>query len=210
VAFISSAENLNNLERIQKINQRMALGQATPEEAVDLAKQGRAVVWIDSGLHATEVAPAQHAPELAYRMLTGEDDETRKIRQNVILMQVPVINPDGLDWVVHWYRENVGTPYELAPLPRLYQKYAGHDNNRDSFMLNLAETRHVARLLYREWFPHIVYNQHQQPAFPARYPTSASTAGGTAECAPRRPSTTCMASSPRRPPECSAPPEWTS
>ncbi|MCP5111993.1 MAG: peptidase M14, partial [bacterium] len=132
VAFISSAENLNNLERIQKINQRMALGQATPEEAASLAKQGKAVVWIDSGLHPTEVAPAQPSPELAYRMVTGEDDETREIRQNVILMQVPVINPDGLDWVVHWYRENVGTPYELAPLPRLYQKYAGHDNNRDS------------------------------------------------------------------------------
>ncbi|MEX2262755.1 MAG: M14 metallopeptidase family protein [Bryobacteraceae bacterium] len=168
VAFLSSSENLRRLDRYREISRRLALGQATPEEARALAKEGRSVVWIDSGLHASEVAPVQHAPELAWRMVTGETDEIRKIRENVILMQIPVINPDGLDWIAHWYRKNIGTPYELAPLPQLYQKYAGHDNNRDWFMLNLTETRHVTRLLFREWFPHIVYNQHQAPAFPAR------------------------------------------
>ena len=139
-----------------------------PDEARRLAGEGKAIVWIDSGLHATEVAPSQHAPELAYKMLTDEGDETRRIRQNVILMQIPCINPDGLDWVVDWYRHNLGTPYELAPLPRLYQKYAGHDNNRDWFMLNLPETRNVTALLFQQWFPQIVYNQHQAPPFPAR------------------------------------------
>ena len=168
VAFISSAENLRNLDHYREINRRLALGEPKPEEAALLVKEGKAVVWIDSGLHANEVAPAQHAPVLAYRMVTGEDEEIRRIRENVILMQVPVINPDGLDMVVEWYRGNVGTPYELAPLPRLYQKYAGHDNNRDWFMLNLKETREIMRLLFQEWFPHVVYNQHQQPAFPAR------------------------------------------
>lgn len=168
VAFLSSEENLQQLEKYREIARRLALGRATPEEARRLAAEGKAIVWIDSGLHATEVAPVQHAPELAYRMVTGEDEETRRIRQNVILMQVPVINPDGLDIVAHWYRKNVGTPYELAPLTELYQKYADHDNNRDYFMLNLEETRHVTRLLFAEWFPHIVYNQHQRPAFPAR------------------------------------------
>ncbi len=168
VAFISAPENLKNLEKVRELNRRMALGEASPAEARRLAAEGKAVVWIDSGLHASEVAPAQHAPELAYRMVTDESEETRRIRQNVVLMQIPVINPDGLDWLVEWYRSNLGTPYELAALPRLYQKYAGHDNNRDYFMLNLPETRHVSRLLFLEWFPQIVYNQHQQPAFPAR------------------------------------------
>ncbi|MBI5280494.1 MAG: hypothetical protein HY858_02340 [Candidatus Solibacter usitatus] len=168
VAFISSAENLKRLERYREINRRLALGLATGQEAAKLAAEGKAIVWIDSGLHATEVAPAQHAPHLAYRMLTGESDEIRRIRDNVILMQVPVINPDGLDMTASWYRQNLGTPHELAPLPQLYQKYAGHDNNRDWFMLNLPETRHVSRLLFREWFPHIVYNQHQVAPFPAR------------------------------------------
>lgn len=168
LALVSSPENLARLDHYREIGRRLALGLASEEEAARLAAEGRVVVWIDSGLHASEVAPVQHAPELAYRLVTGETPEIRRIRDKVILLQVPVINPDGLDWIVHWYRSNVGTPYELAPLPRLYHKYAGHDNNRDWFMLNLEETRHATRLLYREWFPQIVYNQHQQPPFPAR------------------------------------------
>jgi len=168
MAFISAPENLKNLERYRQISRRLALAAAEPAEARRLAQEGKAIVWIDSGLHASEVAPAQHSPELAYRLLTQEDEETRRIRQSVILLQVPVMNPDGLDWVVEWYRKNVGTPHELARLPWLYQKYAGHDNNRDWFMLNLEETRHVTRLLFREWFPQIVYNQHQTAPFPAR------------------------------------------
>jgi len=168
VAFISAPENLKKLDRIRQISAQLALGQATAEEARALAEEGRAVVWIDSGLHASEVAPAQQAPLLAYKMLTGDSAEVELIRRNVILMQVPVINPDGLDMIAHWYRKNVGTPYETAPMPWLFQKYSGHDNNRDWFMLNLDETRNVSRLLFREWFPHIVYNQHQAPPFPSR------------------------------------------
>jgi len=168
VAFLSSAENLQRLDRYREISRSLALGLPTPDQAKKLAAEGKAIVWIDSGLHASEVAPVQHAPELAYRILTDESEETRRIRDHVILMQVPVINPDGLDWIVEWYRKNLGTPHELAQLPRLYQKYAGHDNNRDWYMLNLEETRHVSKLLFEQWFPQIVYNQHQSPAFPAR------------------------------------------
>ena len=168
VAFISAAENLKRLDDFQTINRKLALAQVSDAEAKDLAQKGRVFVWIDSGLHATEVAPSQQAPELAYRMLTDESPEAQLIRSKVILMQVPCINPDGLDMVVDWYRSNVGTPYELAPLPQLYQKYAGHDNNRDWYMLNLPETRNVTKLLFQEWFPEIVYNQHQAPPFPAR------------------------------------------
>ncbi len=167
-AFLSDAANLRQLDRWRDINRRLALGQASPEEARRLASEGRAIVWIDSGLHATEVAPVQHAPHLAWRILTDESEETRRIRSEVILIQIPVINPDGLDMVASWYARNVGTPYEIAPLPWLYQKYAGHDNNRDYFMYNLPETRHVGKMLFQEWFPHIVYNQHQVAPFPAR------------------------------------------
>jgi hypothetical protein len=168
VAFISAPENLRKLGEFKEMNRRLALGLATREEALRYAREGKAVVWIDSGLHATEVAPVQHAPHLAYKMVTDESEEVRRIRQNVILMQIPVINPDGLDMTAHWYMKNVGTAHELAPLPWLYQKYAGHDNNRDWFMMNLTETQNVARLLFHEWFPHVVYNQHQVGPFPAR------------------------------------------
>src|SRR5205085_373780 len=106
-AFISAPENLKKLEHYKEINRRLALGQATAAEARKLAYEGRVFVWIDSGLHASEVAPAQQAPDLAYKLLTDESEETRRIRQQVILIQIPVINPDGLDWIVEWYRGNV-------------------------------------------------------------------------------------------------------
>ena len=168
IAYISAPENLKKLDLYRGISRRLALGEPDEAEARRLADQGKAIVWIDSGLHASEVAPAQHSPELAYRMLTDEGAEAEAIRRQVILLQIPVINPDGLDLISHWYRQNVATKYEAAPLPWLYQKYAGHDNNRDWFMMNLVETRAVSRLLFHDWFPQIVYNQHQSPPFPAR------------------------------------------
>jgi hypothetical protein len=168
LALLSSEENLRDLPKWKEMNRKMALGIATAAEAEDFAKNGKVFVWIDSSMHATEVAPSQHAPELAYKFLTDESEETRRIRDRVILVQVPCTNPDGMTMVTHWYRKNVGTPHELAPLPGLYQKYAGHDNNRDYFMLNLPETRNVTKQLFHEWFPQIVYNQHQIAPFPSR------------------------------------------
>jgi hypothetical protein len=117
VAFISSPENLRRLTEYREISRKLALGQATEEEATRLAAQGKVIVWIDSGLHATEVAPSQHAPELAYRMVTGETPELRLIRDKVILMQVPVINPDGLEMVAQWYqtqRRHTARAFALA------------------------------------------------------------------------------------------------
>jgi len=168
VALISSEENIRQLDKYKEMNRRMALGLASKDEAVRIAKEGRVFVWIDAGMHSSEAACPQGSPELAYRMVSGESDEMKRIRDKVILVHVPVTNPDGQDLIAHWFRKNVGTPYQEASLPELYQKYAGHDNNRDWFMFNLEETRHTGKLLFQEWFPQIMYNQHQAPAFPAR------------------------------------------
>lgn len=168
IALMSSEENIKNLDKWKAINRKLALGEATKEEAEQFKREGKVFVWIDSSMHATEVAPAQHSPELAYKFLTDESEETKRIRDKVILVQVPSTNPDGMTMVSHWYRKNVGTPYEMAPIPFLYQKYAGHDNNRDWFMLNLPETRNLTKQLFQELYPQIVYNQHQIAPFPAR------------------------------------------
>lgn len=168
MGFVSSPENLKKLSYYKDVNRKLALAQVDRTEASRLAGSGKAIVWIDAGIHSSETAPVQHVPELAYKMVTDESDETRRIRDNVILILVPNINPDGTDWVNEWHRKNVGTPYAMAPLVRLYHKYAGHDNNRDWYMMNLAETRHVTKQLFEEWFPQIVYNQHQIAPYPAR------------------------------------------
>ena len=165
---ISSAENLGRLDHFKEINRRISLPHGLSEiEARGLAEEGRTIVWIDGGLHGTEVAPAQLLPKLAYDLVTGNDRQMEAIRENVITLLV-FANPDGMTIVSDWYMGNVGTPYEVSPIPWLYHKYVGHDNNRDSFMGNLIETRNMNRAHSLEWFPEILYNQHQTGPFPAR------------------------------------------
>ncbi|MGH7544966.1 MAG: M14 family zinc carboxypeptidase, partial [Gemmatimonadota bacterium] len=169
LAFLSSAENLRRLDDWRSISERLARARDLSDaEARRLAAEGKAIVWIDAGLHATEVAAAQHAPLLAYAVATDESEEMRRIREDVILLLMPVMNPDGLDLVTDWYRRNLGTPFETADLPWLYHTYVGHDNNRDWFMITQPESKAVSRVLYHEWYPQIVYNHHQTAPFPAR------------------------------------------
>ncbi|MBI4409911.1 MAG: peptidase M14, partial [Gemmatimonadetes bacterium] len=169
LVLLSSESNLRQLERWRRTSERLVRARDADEGiARRLASEGKVVVWIDGGLHATEVAGAQHTPLLAYRVATDESAEMRRIRENVVLLLMPVMNPDGLDLVADWYRRNLGTPYETAELPWLYHHYVGHDNNRDWYQISQPETRAVARVLYHRWYPQIVYNHHQTGPFPAR------------------------------------------
>lgn len=169
IALISSAENLRDVERHREIALRLAHPKGlTDDEARALAAQGKAIVHIDGGLHSTEVAHAEHTIQLAHDLVTGDDDpEIRAILDNVILMLWPSINPDGQTMIAEWYRSNLGTPYEVSPAPFLYQKYVGHDNNRDGYMINQIESRMATRVA-REWEPQILYNHHQSSPFPTR------------------------------------------
>ncbi len=169
VALISSPQNLADIETYRGIAQRLAHPDGlTDADARRLARQGKALVHIDGGLHASEVAGAQHTIQLAHDLVAATDDPAiDEILENVIVMVWPSINPDGQSMVANWYRSNVGTPYEVAPLPRLYQKYIGHDNNRDAYMLNMIESRVIGRT-WRHWEPHIIYVHHQTAPFPTR------------------------------------------
>ncbi len=168
VAVITAPENFAKLDRYKEIARQLASARGVSDaEARALAKEGKAIVWIDSGLHALETAHAQHAFLLAYKMATDESEEVRRIRHDVILVQMPSVEPDGLDTVAYWYRKTVHTPYQDSPMPWLFGKYASYDNNRDYFMQTQMETRVVSDLLYREWLPQIVYNHHQG-FYPAR------------------------------------------
>jgi hypothetical protein len=169
LAMISSEANLQNRERYREIARRLALARGVSEsDARALAQEGKAIIWIDGGLHATEVAHAQHTPELAWWLVTSEEDEARRIRDNAILLLMPNMNPDGLDIVRDWYYRNLGTPFETTGTPTLYHHFIGHDNNRDWYMFTQVESQAVARQLYHTWFPQIVYNHHQSSPFPGR------------------------------------------
>ena len=161
ILFISTEENLSQLDKWKDISTKLARVQVTDEEALTLSEEGKAVVWVDGGMHSTELAHGQMTSELAYTLATSETTEMKKIRENVITILMPVMNPDGLDIVVDWYRKNMGTAYETSRPPILYHYYMGHDNNRDWFMNTMPETYNVTKILYNEWYPQIVYNHHQ-------------------------------------------------
>ncbi len=163
MAILTSPENHRNLERYREIARRLALAEdvETEEEARALAAQGKAVVWIDGGLHATEVVGTQQLIEHVWQMVSRNDPETLRFLDDAIILS-PLANPDGMELVSSWYMRN---PDPLARsydgLPELYHRYAGHDNNRDFYMVNLVETENLNRIAYREWFPQIMYNHHQ-------------------------------------------------
>ncbi|MCS7314518.1 MAG: M14 family metallopeptidase [Bryobacterales bacterium] len=161
-ALIAAPRTLANLERYRWIQQKLADPRRTrPDEAERLFGEGKAVVMITCSIHATEIASTHTAVEFAYKLLSENRPKHRAILENVIFVLVPSLNPDGLDLVTRWYRKTLGTPYEGTAPPELYQKYTGHDNNRDWYFFTQVETRLTVEKLHNVWRPHIVYDVHQ-------------------------------------------------
>ncbi|HYX82278.1 MAG TPA: M14 metallopeptidase family protein, partial [Gemmatimonadales bacterium] len=155
-----------NQQRLADIKRAQAMladpRRLTDSDLASIRARQPAVILISNNIHSTEVASSQMGITLAYRLAT--DPELGRLLDSVVVLMIPSMNPDGLDTVVSWYRRYKGTRYEGGPLPWLYHKYIGHDNNRDWFMLTQVETRLVTRMLYKDWFPEIVYDVHQMGA----------------------------------------------
>jgi hypothetical protein len=166
---ITSPENMANLDRIAEISRTLADPRGVPEAEIEtLIAEGKAVVTQSLGLHSTEVAGCQTAPEFAYDLAARHDEEALRILDETVLLLLPCINPDGQIWITDWYREFVGTEYEGAGLPWLYHTYAGHDNNRDGDFMNLVESTYIGELLYRTWKPQAYVDHHQMGGGGAR------------------------------------------
>jgi hypothetical protein len=161
-AIITSPENHRRLAQIKENNRKLALADGiSDEQARQLARDGKTVVWIDGGLHATEVLGAQQLIETIYRLTTKSDPETLRLLNDDIIL-CTLINPDGMELVSNWYmREPDEKKRSTNGIPRLYQKYIGHDDNRDFYMMNMSESVNANRVMYREWYPAIMYNHHQ-------------------------------------------------
>lgn len=160
--IVTSPENHKKLDRYKQISQQLARAEGlTDDQARALAAEGKAVVWIDGGLHSTETVGTMQLIETAWQMISRKDPETMRILDDVVILFTHA-NPDGHELVGNWYmREPKPEKRSLNNLPRLYEKYAGHDNNRDFFMTHLKESQNIARQLFVEWIPQIMYNHHQ-------------------------------------------------
>ena len=169
-AFISSPDNIRKLDDIKSANGRLADPRQTNEAlAADLVRRGKTIVAISCSIHSTEIVASQMSMNLAYELADAKDAETAEILENTILLLIPSSNPDGIDIVANWHRKTLGTKSEGSSPPELYHHYAGHDNNRDWFMLNLKETQAITKLFWQEWFPQIVYDVHQMGPNGARF-----------------------------------------
>ena len=164
-AIISAPENLARLEEIRAANERLADPRTLPEsEARALAARQKVVLAIGASIHSAEIGATQMANELLYELATGDDERTKAVLRDAVVILFPSLNPDGHQLVVDWYKRGKGTPLEGGPMPWLYHKYAGHDINRDAFMMNLEENRTIARFFYRQWHPQVFLAMHQMGA----------------------------------------------
>ncbi len=170
IAFISSKENIKRLYDLKKINKQLALNPNLSEtEIKNYLNNGRVFVLGTLSMHSSEVGPSQAASVIAYKLVTTKDPKILKILDNVVYAMVPCHNPDGMDMVVNNYRKYKGTKYEGADLPGVYHKYVGHDNNRDFVSLTQKDTKAIARISNKEWFPQVMVEKHQMGSTTSRY-----------------------------------------
>ncbi len=171
VAVLTSERNQGNLERYREIARTLArpdlrsdlnpAGGLSPEQARALIAEGKVIALVTCTIHATEVGSTQMAMEFAHEVATTQDPAMLSWLDDVVLLLMPSINPDGQKLVIDWYQRQLGTPYEAGPMPWLYHPYVGHDNNRDFYMLTQKESLAVNDVLYGRWFPQIFLDEHQ-------------------------------------------------
>ncbi len=162
MSIVTNPKNFEKLEEYRLISEKLARAEdLTDEEAKNYSETTKGIVWIDGGLHATEVVGPHQLTEMIYQLVSLEDAETMRFLDDLIILLTHA-NPDGMELVSNWYmRKEDPLERDTTDIPRLYQKYVGHDNNRDFYMMAQPETENIARMLFKKWYPQIMYNHHQ-------------------------------------------------
>ncbi|PYS48997.1 MAG: peptidase M14, partial [Acidobacteria bacterium] len=172
MATISAPENLRRLDEFKEIQRQLAdpryLGANTDRKAQQLIARGKTIVLITCGIHSDEVGSYLSSMLIAHRLASSDEPDVQEILRNTIILLVPSLNPDGVDIIKNWYDKTLGTPYEGTDPPTLYNKYVGHDDNRDWYAFTQKETQIVVDKIHNVWHPQIVHDIHQMSATGAR------------------------------------------
>lgn len=170
IAFISSEENIKNLDKLKRINKELALNpNILDTELSNMINNGKVFVLATLSMHSGEVGPSQSAPIIAYELVNQDNPENNNLLKNVVYMMIPSHNPDGMDMVVNHYNKYLGTKYEGSSMPGIYHKYVGHDNNRDFVSLTQDDTKAIAKIYNLDWFPQVMVEKHQMGYTGPRY-----------------------------------------
>jgi len=161
-AVISSQQNLERLPEFKTYASWIAdPRRCEPADLQTAIQQGKPFLFITPSMHSDEPASTEMGMQLAWQLATSEEQPWSTIREKLVVIILPSLNPDGVDHIVKWYRQHRGTAEEGSEMLKLYQYYTGHDNNRDWFSLTQQESKLLTRLLYHEWFPQVLWDPHQ-------------------------------------------------
>jgi Zinc carboxypeptidase len=167
--IITSPANQKNIEQLRQNNLKLSDPRGIPEAEIrKIAAASKPFVCMTMSMHASEIGGTQMSPELVYDLLTRQDSETQRILDNVVFLLIPCFNPDGEIMVTDWYNKYVGTEFEGSGLPWLYNKYIGHDNNRDALTMNMKESQYAGKVLFTEWRPTAYFDFHHMGSYGAR------------------------------------------
>lgn len=165
IAFITSEENLRNLEQNRQNLKRLADPRGLSEpEAARLIASTKPHYHFSAGLHSAETSPGEMVMEMAYRLAVSDEPYIQQIRQNVIVSIAPTTDLDGRDRYVDWYYAyKIDEPSGFGSVnyggPPYWGKYVFHDNNRD---INYGVDSLRAHLdWYLQWLPPIWHDLHE-------------------------------------------------
>ncbi|WP_047547899.1 M14 family metallopeptidase [Psychroserpens sp. Hel_I_66] len=160
LAYISSEENMKNLEQIRESNLKNAGILDGTSNTKDVA-----IVWLSYNVHGNEASSTEASMLTIYKLLT----EKQEYLKNTVVIIDPCINPDGRDRYVNWYNETASVPYDIdqqasehsEPWPGGRPNHYLFDLNRDWAWATQVESQ--ARLkVYNKWMPHIHVDFHEQ------------------------------------------------
>lgn len=159
VSYISSEENIKNLETIRKNNLKN-IGILEGNVTNDVA-----IVWLSYNVHGNEASSTEASMKTLYTLLTQKQDWLK----NTVVIIDPCINPDGRDRYVNWYNETKSTPYNTdqqaiehkEPWPGGRANHYLFDLNRDWVWATQIESNTRLKI-YNKWMPHIHVDFHEQ------------------------------------------------
>jgi hypothetical protein len=161
---IADEATIGDLERYREYLNTLADPRGLAgDDAQKIIASAKPIYYIVAGLHSPETGPPEMVMELAYRLAVEESPFIQAIRDNVIVVILPVAEPDGRDRMVDTYRYKKAHR-DVGPSLVYWGKYVAHDNNRDGNGLGLALTRNVlASFLF--WKPTVMHDLHESGYF---------------------------------------------
>ncbi|RDY58287.1 M14 family metallopeptidase [Flagellimonas nanhaiensis] len=156
LAFVSSSDNMNNLETIRQEHLKDTNG---------TGETSKAIVWLSYNVHGNESVSTEASMKTIYSLLTSKSTYL----ENTVVIMDPCINPDGRDRYSNWYNQYKNSPFQVDPNSKEHHEgwWSGRSNhymfdlNRDWAWLTQVESQQRIKV-YNKWLPHVHVDFHEQ------------------------------------------------